>query len=344
MAGSPAKKVIMMDCDTGVDDAVALLYLLADPSVELCGVTTVFGNITAATAARNTLAVLEVAGRSGVQVAKGSEVTLTGTEPVLATQVHGHNGLGGVDVGEPAGALSPKSAPELIVETLRRRPGEVHLLATGPLTNLAVALRVEPELPALVSGVTVMGGAAMAPGNVTPAAEANIWHDPEAAQAVLSAPWPITLVPLDATMREVMTEAQRLEMAASGSPPAQFAARVLDQYFEFYRSIFGEKCCACHDVLAAGIATGDVVPERSMTVAVSVDTAFGPSRGRTVCDLRGMYKGELRQPGATCTVVLETGGDFSSFVVERLVNHNAGLPPGTLVQEPQDTSITPTPT
>lgn len=320
MPETPAKKAILMDCDTGVDDAVALLYLLADPDVDLVAVTTVFGNVGAATAARNTLSVLDVAGRTGeIPVAKGSERTLIGIEPELATHVHGGNGLGGVDLGEPAGALSPKSAPELIVDIARRRPGEVHLLATGPFTNLAVALRLEPELPALVSGVTVMGGAAMAPGNVTPAAEANVWHDPEAAHAVLSAPWPLTLVPLDATMGEVMSEAQRLEMAASASPVAQFAASVLDHYFEFYRSIYGEKSCACHDVLAAAIAVGDIVPKRSMTVTAAVDTGFGPSRGATICDLRGMYKGELKQAGGNCTVVLETAGDFSAAVVERLI-------------------------
>ncbi len=314
-------KAIFVDCDTGVDDAVALLYLLADPEVDLAGVSTVFGNVTAATAARNTLWALEVAGRSSaVPVAAGSELTLTGQEPELATAVHGGNGLGGVDLGEPKGKLSPLSGPELIVESVRRRPGELHLLATGPLTNLAVALRVEPRLPDLVAGVTVMGGAAMVPGNITPAAEANVWHDPEAAQAVLGAPWPVTLVPLDATMREVMSEAQRLEMAASSSPMARFAAAVLEHYFEFYRSIFGEKSSACHDVLAAGIAAGDVRPKRSMTVKVAVETGFGPSRGATVCDLRSMYRGELAQPGANCTVVLETSGDFSARVVERLMN------------------------
>jgi len=308
-----------MDCDTGVDDAVALLYLLADPEIELVGVSTVFGNVKAATAAKNTLSVLEVAGRTGeVPVAAGSELTLIGEQPQLATAVHGGNGLGGVDVGEPAGELSPLSGPELLVETARRRPGELHLLATGPLTNLAVALRVEPRLPELLAGVTIMGGAAMVPGNVTPAAEANIWHDPEAAHAVLTAAWPVTLVPLDATMREVMTEAQRLQMASSPSQTARFAAAVLDYYFEFYRSVYGEKSCACHDVLAAAIAAGDVAPERSMTVKVVVETSFGPARGATVCDLRGMYRGERAQPEANCTVVLETSGGFSACVVERL--------------------------
>ena len=149
----------------------------------------------------------------------------------------------------------------MIVRTARERPGKVHMLATGPLTNLAVALRLEPKLPQLIAGVTIMGGAASAPGNVTPAAEANVWHDPEAAQAVLSAPWATTLVPLDATMGEVMSEQQRLSLAASRSPTARFAAAILDHYFDFYTPIFGRRSCPCHDALAAGVATGDVVPQ-----------------------------------------------------------------------------------
>jgi purine nucleosidase len=316
---------LLVDCDTGVDDAIALLYLLADPKVEVCGITTVFGNVPAATAARNTLCVLDVAGRTGsVPVAVGSEVTLTGEAPPHGTHVHGSNGLGGVELSGPAGRPETISAPEMIVRTARERPGKLHLLATGPLTNLAVALRLEPELPRLVAGVTIMGGAASAPGNVTPAAEANIWHDPEAAQAVLSASWATTLVPLDATMGEVMSEQQRLSLATSGRPTAQFAAAILDHYFEFYTPIFGRRSCPCHDALAAGVATGDVVPQRAMTVGINVETGRGPARGATICDLRGKYRGEQRQPDATCTVVLETDGRFAERIVGSLLGAAGG--------------------
>ena len=313
------KKTLLVDCDTGVDDAIALLYLLAGPDVEVCAITTVFGNSSAAAAARNSLIVLDVAGRTdAIPVAKGCEVSLTGERPPPATHVHGHGGLGGLEMGEPLGRVAAQSGAELIVEVARQRPGEVYLLATAPLTNVAVALRMEPQLPQLLAGLTIMGGAAMAPGNITPAAESNIWRDPEAAQAVLSAPWRTTLVPLDATMRELMTESQRLEMAASGSLVGRFAAAVLEHYFEFYASVFGRKSCPCHDILAAAIAAGDVVPKRAMTIGVTVDTSHGPGRGATICDTRGQYKGELEQPGATCTVVLETGGDLATSVVRRL--------------------------
>lgn len=314
------KKSLLVDCDTGIDDAIALLYLLADPRVQICAITTVFGNISAGSAARNTLWVLDLAGRTGeVPVAKGSEVTLVGEQTHRTGEVHGGEGLGGVEVGQPAGQLVGENAAELIVRTAHERPGEVHLLATGPLTNLAVALRLEPELPRLVDGVTIMGGAALAPGNVTPAAEANIWHDPEAAQAVLSASWGTTLVPLDVTMRDVITEEQRRSLAAAPGSVARFAADILDHYMDFYTSVFGRRCCACHDVLAAAIAVGDVVPTRAVSVRVAVNTSPGPARGATICDMRGQYKGEVTQPGANCTVVLETPVDFPERVVQRLL-------------------------
>jgi purine nucleosidase len=318
MAAAP-KKTLLVDCDTGIDDAIALLYLLADPEVEICAITTVFGNISAATAARNTLWVIDVAGRTGeIPVAKGSELTLLGEQTHRADVVHGGEGLGGAQTGDPAGTPVPEQAAELIVRTVRERPGDVHLLTTGPLTNVAVALRLEPELPGLVEGVTIMGGAALAPGNVTPAAEANIWQDPEAAQAVLSAPWPKTLVPLDVTMREVMSEEQRQVLAGSPGAEARFAAEILDHYMDFYMTVFGRRSCACHDALAAGLAVGDVVPVRAATVRVAVDTGPGPGRGATICDLRGQYKGETKQPDANCTVVLETDGHFPNAIVQRL--------------------------
>ena len=115
-----------------------------------------------------------------------------------------------------------------------------------------------------------------------------------------------------------MTEDQRLEMAGSTSPPARFAARILDFYFARYTAVYGHRSCACHDVVAAAVAARDVVPKRAMTVAVTVDTGYGPARGATICDMRGQYRQELAQPGASCTVVLETGGDLAAAVVRRL--------------------------
>ena len=175
-----SSKTLLVDCDTGIDDAIALIYLLGDPTVEICGITTVFGNIAPSTAAANTLAILDLVGRSGeIPVAAGAATTFTGETMEFATHVHGSNGLGGVVLPPPSAEVDHRSAVELIIETAQRLPGKVHLLTTGPLTNIAMALQAEPRLPQLLTGLTIMGGAAMAPGNITAAAEANIWHDPE---------------------------------------------------------------------------------------------------------------------------------------------------------------------
>lgn len=335
-------QTLLVDCDTGIDDALALLYLLGDPAVELCGITTVFGNTTAAGAARNSLRVLDVAGRrASVPVVAGSELTLLGLEPERAAHVHGDDGLGGLarrtvsGLGEAGSEVAtrcadgsaasggpPCAAAEhaavFVNRVTKERPGEVHLLATGPLTNLALALALDPGLVERVASVTIMGGAVHAPGNVTSRAEANIHKDPEAARRVLSAPWPVTLVPLDATMGEVLTEDHRRDLLGSGTATGMFAAEILDQYFDFYVSVYGRRAAACHDPLAAAIATGAVRPTSQMTVAVEVDSGYGPARGATLCDTRGRYNDHPVATTARCTVVLETDGTFPDRLAARL--------------------------
>lgn len=313
-------RVVHHDCDTGIDDAMALLYLLFDPRIEVTGVSTVFGNISAKMAAVNCLRVLELTGRTDIPVAQGAERTIRGDIPELAPHVHGADGLGNTKLPAPHTARSKQTATELIIDTARRRPGEVHLLATGPLTNLAAALAAEPALPHLVVGVTVMGGAADAPGNQTAAAEANILHDPEAAQAVMSAPWPVTLVPLDVTMRELLTENHRAQLM-DGGRIARFVGEITDFYFDFFREdSFTERCSPCHDALAAAIAVGDVPSLQAPVINVEVDCSDGPGRGATICDTRGRYRGHPAQPGAHCRVALATDGTFPDLLVKRLVD------------------------
>ncbi|MER6990494.1 nucleoside hydrolase [Saccharopolyspora hirsuta] len=313
-----SEETLIVDCDTGIDDALALLYLLGAPDVEIGAVTTVFGNTDADTAALNTLRVLELAGRPDIPVAVGARSNWRGGSH-LASYVHGDDGLGNTNLPAPTAAPSSEPAAELIVRLARQNPGTVHLLAVGPLTNLATALLLEPELPRLVKHVTIMGGALRHPGNVTPAAEANIHNDPEAARIVLQAGWPVTLVPLDATMTEVITEDHQRRLAATGSPVATFTASILDQYFDFYENtVFGERKAACHDPLAAAIAVGDVEPLLAPVVAVDVDTEDGPGRGATVADLRGQYRNFPPQEGATVRVVLETDRTFPELLVDRL--------------------------
>ncbi|WP_034271322.1 nucleoside hydrolase [Haloechinothrix halophila] len=309
---------LLVDCDTGIDDALALLYLLADPGIDLRAITTVFGNTSAEIAASNTLRVLEHAGRLDIPTAIGADSSLRGTAQ-LAPHVHGDDGLGNTGLPCPVASPTTEPAAELIVRLARENPGRLHLLAMGPLTNLATAVLLDPELPGLVKHVTIMGGAVHHPGNVTPAAEANIANDPEAARLVLRAGWDVTLVPLDVTMTEVLTEDHRRRMLAGDAPTSRFAAEILEHYLDVYqRDVFGARQAACHDPLAAAIAIGEVCPVLAPIVAVDVDTTDGPARGKTIADTRGQYRGFPAQHGSRVRVALRTDGTFADRLVQRL--------------------------
>src|SRR5207245_1965408 len=176
----------ILDVDTGVDDALALLYAAASPEVELVAATCLTGNVHVSKTTRNTLAVLELAGCADVEVASGAERPLVRDWAPFGI-VHGEDGLGKHVPDEPSGSASARDAATLIVEEVHRRPGEIRLVAAGPLTNVALALELEPRLPSLLRGFTLMGGAFANGGNVTPRAEANVWMDPAAAARVFDA-------------------------------------------------------------------------------------------------------------------------------------------------------------
>ncbi|HEX2422493.1 MAG TPA: nucleoside hydrolase, partial [Actinomycetota bacterium] len=177
---------LILDVDTGVDDMVALLLAVASREVELIAATCVTGNVHVDMVTRNTSLVLELAGAGGVEIARGASEPLDGGWQPFAV-VHGPEGLGAYVPGHDAKGISARSAAALIAQEAARRPGEVTLVATGPLTNVALALEMEPSLPALLGGFALMGGAYRAGGNVTPRAEANVWMDPEAAARVFDA-------------------------------------------------------------------------------------------------------------------------------------------------------------
>jgi len=311
---------LFLDCDTGIDDAVAIAYLLASPGVRLIGVGTVGGNTSAAQGAVNTLDLLALGGVRDVPVAVGANDWLTAPFDGGSPAVHGDNGVG--DVALPASGLAPaaESAVDLLLRLSHEHAGELALLAIGPLTNIALALEKDPTLVERVASVTVMGGAALVPGNVTPVAEANIWHDPEAAQAVVAADWDVTLVPLDVTMENVMDEEHRARMLASASPIAEAVARTLDHYFDFYQPIYGRRCSALHDPLAAAIAIGEIRATVAPAVPVVVDTTDGPGRGQTIADLRAQRSGTHDRPGCRTRVVLATDRPLAEHMIERIVS------------------------
>jgi purine nucleosidase len=310
--------LLLLDVDTGIDDTIALLYGALHPDVRLIGAGAVWGNVAVEIAARNTAHALAMAGLGHLPVAAGAAGPLAGGPIDYGYFAHGDDGQG--NAGDPtfSAELAPRTAAEQIVRLAQTHPDEVEIVAVGPMTNIALALGLYPELPSLVRGLTIMGGAAFAPGNRSPVAEANIWHDPEAAKAVFAASWPVTVVPLDVTMRTLLTEGHRRRLLDAGGI-AGYVGGMLDFYFDYFRDdAFAERSSCLHDVLAVAVAAGTLVPDLAPTVDAIVDDGDGPGRGQTIFDLRGCYRGYPEQPGAHCRVVLEVNPDFVEEVVELL--------------------------
>lgn len=322
MSEATARKLIL-DCDTGVDDTMAIMYAALHPDIDLIGVGTVWGNVDVPRATRNTLRVLDIVGRSDVPVAQGAAGPLLGGPAEFAYEVHGRDGQGNAGDDEPVRPAAATTAAQQIIDLVRANPGEVWLVPVGPLTNIAAALALDPELPRLVAGVSIMGGAALAAGNVSPVAEANVWHDAEAAAAVFRAPWPITMAGLDVTMKVIITRAHSDRLAASGEA-GRYMARIMEHYGNFYRdNAFGEWCCAMHDTIAVAAAAGTLDVRLAPVVNVEVDTTGGPGHGQTLVDLRGQYLGYPEQEGAHCSVLLDVDGRIADEVVELIAAHGA---------------------
>jgi len=317
MTASP----LYFDCDTGIDDAMALAYILASPEVSLVGIGTVCGNIDTAQATRNTLDLLAFAGRGDVPVAMGAQQFLTRAYNSHVTHIHGENGIGNVALPGAAQNASNETAAEMLIRLADQHQGKLRLVTTGPLTNLAEALRLDPTLPSRIADLTIMGGAAMVPGNITVAAEANIANDPEAAALVLAADWPITLVPLDVTMNALFEERQLADFLHSSNPVVRAVGEMHHFYFDFYQRIYGRRCCALHDPLAAMVAIQGVDRQAlAPVVNVVVDTSNGPGRGQTLCDLRGRFVGFPVQTGAHCRVLLKLPEDTVEKLLGRILS------------------------
>ena len=243
---------VIFDTDPGIDDAMALLFLHRHPDIDLIGVTTVFGNAPIEFTTRNAL-FLKQQWDMNAPVAKGADVTFDPARPggYWPTFIHGENGLGDIDIPDIIDLpLDSRPAYQFIIDTVKANPGEVTLIAVGRMTNLALALREEPDFAALVKEVIIMGGAFGINGNVSPAAEANIHGDPEAADVVFTAPWRVTVVGLDVTTRTVMTSGFMDEMAKAGGKTVQLLSDLSQLYIEFYKTRTGDgmvvhDSCAC---------------------------------------------------------------------------------------------------
>jgi purine nucleosidase len=280
---------ILLDCDTGVDDAITLLYLaslIRAGEAELTGIGTVHGNVAPRTGALNTLRLLELTGVENVPVAIGAARPMA-QDVHYAADFHGTDGLGETRLPAPKGEPAGATAPEQIVRLARAHPGELTLLAIGPLTNLGVALLLEPRLPELIREVVIMGGAFTHPGNITTHAEANIWHDPEAADLVFGAGWPIVLAPLDATHPTAVGTAWLDRLAAAGTEVSRVATDILDFYVKAYTPILGRRGCVIHDALAAMVAVDPGLGDYAVR-PLHVELRGERTRGTTLWDARAM--------------------------------------------------------
>jgi pyrimidine-specific ribonucleoside hydrolase len=278
---------LLVDCDPGIDDAVALLLACASPEVRLLGVTTVAGNVGLEHTTRNARRLLTLAGRTDVPVAAGAPRPLVRTQPARAAYVHGEDGVRGAALPEPAGPVDPRHAVELLADAVAGSTDPVTLVAVGPLTNVALLYAMHPQVAARLDRLVVMGGS-IGTGNVTAAAEFNIWADPEAAYRVLadpglSRPVPTTLVVLDVTFAVPLDEAALRRLAAGGSA-GRAAAEMLGDAVEFYQRTRRTTSVAVHDAVAVVQVLRPGLL-RTQPCTVTVDCSDGPGRGGTGIDL-----------------------------------------------------------
>jgi len=268
---------IILDCDPGIDDALAIAFAHGHPAIELVGITAVAGNVGLAKTTANALAVCEFIGAAGTPVTAGCAGPLL--RPALdARQVHGDSGLGGAVLPPAAAGPAPGHAIDYIIDTVRAAPGEITLVATGPLTNIALAVRKEPRVADWVRRFVIMGGSS-GRGNTTPAAEYNIWADPEAAAAVFRAGWTVTMLGLDVTLRTGVTEAVLRRMSKLGPLGTGLLLPALEQY----RSVSESGGPPVHDVCAvAWVAEPDLFGLVPARVQVEVTGQF--TAGMTVTD------------------------------------------------------------
>src|SRR6266540_2945773 len=297
---------ILIDCDPGHDDAIALLLALASPEVEILGVTSVAGNQTLDKTTANAIRVLEFAGRGDVPVAAGADRPLV-REQFVAAYVHGETGLDGPDLPPPQKEPVAQHAVDFLAEKIRGSDRPVTLIPLGPLTNVALLLALHPD--ARPERIVLMGGA-IAEGNVTPAAEFNIWADPEAAACVFAAGIDLTMVGLDVTHKALFTPAH--ERCLEGRV-GEIVRALLQFYGEFHRRQYGWEGSPIHDAVAvAHVARPDLL--ETVDRGVKVDTGPELSRGRTYVDVWGRAGWE---PNAHVAVDIRAE-DFLDLLVERL--------------------------
>ena len=308
-----ARKVII-DTDPGQDDAVAILLALASPGeIDVLGITAVAGNVPLPLTSRNARIVCELAGRTDVPVFAGCDTPLK-RKLVTAEHVHGKTGLDGPVLPDPAMPLTPGHGVDFIIDTLRDHPADtVTLCPLGPLTNIASALIKAPDIATRVQDIVLMGGAYFEVGNITPAAEFNIYVDPEAADIVFKSGIPLTVMPLDVTHKALVTKPRNDAFRALDTPVGHAVADMTDFFERFDREKYGSAGAPLHDpcvtahLIDPGLFTG-------RHINVEVETTSELTLGMTVAD---WWRVSGRAPNATFMGDIDTDG-FFALLTERL--------------------------
>ncbi len=306
-------KRIIIDTDPGVDDALAFLLALSSPEIKLEALTTVHGNTTIENTTRNALAVLDLLKANDIPVAKGTSLPLLVPLHKSDGEVHGQAGVGNSKLAEPNSNPIQQHAVDYLIERVLAEPNQITIFPIGPLTNIALAIRQEPRFVNAVKELVIMGGSIRAGGNITPAAEFNIYADPHAAHIVFHSGIPITLIPLDVTYKCLLTPEDVERLNKIQSPIARFIRDAISIYMDFYKHYEGVSGCALHDPLTLATI---IAPELFCYEDhyVDVDISGGISMGNTFADFMKVSK----KP-ANMKIALDVRGrDFIELFLERM--------------------------
>lgn len=307
---------IIYDTDTGIDDALALIYLAGIPNVEISAITTVFGNTPVEASYTNVARVLELLDREDILVAKGAAGPLVG-EPRIADHVHGVDGLGDIFSTpiQPKNA-SPLSSAELIVEMARSRPGYYDLLPVGPMTNIGLALKIEPNLLTMFRSVVIMGGSGpFPPLGVAQMVDANIHNDPEAAALMFAAPRKhLVMVGVNVTAGTIVDEQAVQAMHRAGTAVGKFSADILEAYMDFYQFAWGRRVSPAHDGLAAAILVHPEWVTKAVSGPVNITTDGFATRAHLMRTSEGLPVSWPSEPAPDTYVVLDV--DRAAFLTD----------------------------
>ncbi|MFP8966821.1 nucleoside hydrolase [Pokkaliibacter sp. CJK22405] len=277
---------IIIDTDPGIDDAMAILFALHSPELEVVGLTTTYGNVAVSQSTQNALSLVELAGRN-VPVAQGVALPRVREPGDFPDFIHGKNGFGDVEWPAPKGKPDSRDAAQFIIDLVRENPGEVSLIALGPLGNLAEALARDPEIAHLVDEVILMGGTWKEPGNVSPVAEANVINDPHAADAVFTAPWQVVMIGLDVTHQVLLTNERLARIRAANPKEGSFLYDIAQLYISFYSKTHPVEGCYFHDASCIAYALEpDIFQIARGAVRVATE---GLGIGQTIICMEGRF-------------------------------------------------------